>query len=33
MTDDLALFEEIAATRDRFIAEVGKVIVGQQEPI
>ncbi len=33
MTDDLALFEEIAATRDRFIAEVGKVIVGQHEPI
>ncbi len=33
MPDDVALFEEIAATRDRFIAEVGKVIVGQQEPI
>jgi MoxR-like ATPase len=33
MTDDLALFEEIAATRERFIREVGRVIVGQHEPI
>jgi len=33
MTDDITLFEEIAATRERFISEVGKVIVGQQEPI
>ncbi len=31
--DDLALFEEIAQTRERFAAEVGKVIVGQDEPI
>jgi MoxR-like ATPase len=33
MTDDLALFEEIAATRERFVREVGRVIVGQHEPI
>ena len=33
MTDDITLFEEIATTRERFISEVGKVIVGQQEPI
>ena len=33
MTDDLALFEQIATTRERFFAEVGKVIVGQNEPI
>ncbi len=33
MTDDIALFEEIATTRERFVAEVGRVIVGQHEPI
>ncbi len=33
MTDDLALFEQIAQTKDRFAHEVGKVIVGQHEAV
>ncbi len=33
MTDDLALFEQIAQTRERFVHEVGKVIVGQHQAV
>jgi len=33
MSDDLALFDEIAATRARFASQVGKLIVGQEEAV
>jgi MoxR-like ATPase len=33
MPDDVALLERIGATRERFLAEVGRVIVGQEEAV